>query len=722
MWSSLFIGVISGIIITIIFDDDINWKNFTEYILKAIDQKYPNVHNRIVNTLKFLTISYNIITKNIRYYLGAFIIITPFLFSFILFYFVKNNVTNVNFFGLNNLKNYRLFLDLLGFKVQNDFILTFFFSFIIKTLTLILPLSITFYIFTYREQKVLSHSSIKQSSPTSLLIIFIILSSFTLVYTGHCSSLLKIHLKTLKDFNNIGLDFTEKHLGAINLLFYLFSLSLITGVITIISLWRRLNLKTTLKKNIKDIKKDIFYLSFVKDNFAKNNNIFILNNILISQRKKLYSNLHYKVESVYQLLIQSIDNNMNELYENNYKDWEDVLSYIHSHNRIYYLCPEERYLYFLRTHPRDYLDLYKAILKNHTYLITKLYEKNHIEYGNKAIKKLFSMGPTTFKVYKKLPDKKIDQIKSSYNELLSTYFSILLELSISLYQNKIVGINPILNNINQMLKQDKMVKAIDIITIYRSLIVRAIEENDLKFLTILINSLLMIVLNTKPTYYIESYDNHTPSSTNELFGKNLNLTNTNRRIEEINNRNSKQDTKTDLNLKISVFTFFEAILKSIELGHYQCTGFILKSLVSNIEDDIINDEFLHFVRHKGLINPYIVENRLYKEFQIEFNISTLSVDYCLAKMTILLYGQQKYYKNILNKDLPISFYSIKAVDIKSGISKSQNIEYLFKKLEKANDKYGLLYLSDDEFMKKIKKAIQLELQQNSYNKRNAFSK
>jgi hypothetical protein len=85
----------------------------------------------------------------------------------------------------------------------------------------------------------------------------------------------------------------------------------------------------------------------------------------------------------------------------------------------------------------------------------------------------------------------------------------------------------------------------------------------------------------------------------------------------------------------------------------------------------------------------------------DFNISSVSLEYCLQKLTLILFTQQIYYKRFKTSNENSSELIDTALTIKDSI----RIEYLYEKINNAGSQYGLLCLTEESYLKKSKKEV-----------------
>jgi hypothetical protein len=524
------------------------WEILT-LLLEKLDSKSHYLHKIVLKIFRFFLVGY----QNIKYTILFFLL---FLTKRIVWFMFFISIVFIQFYdqieGIDTFLRHVpiLFNDgalslILSKSIVSDNDLTYIFSFIFRSLWIFGPISITFYIFTYREQKGTAYSNVSTGGATKLLIGFLLSSVITVIYSYILSSRLTSYIESVQVQNNKTSDlfFLNKNLPQINVLLFLYFIAIILGIIVIIVLWRGISLESALKQSANKTKDTIRYISFIKVNLK----------FFEQSSREIFNNLHHAFETNYQLLLSAVDNNTNYLFNKYYRRLESNLYYLHSSPRIYYLLTEPRYMYLLRKDPKNYHRIYKSVLKNQLTLIKKLIEKNKMEEVDIAIRHFFSLSPGVFSLEKEYNNKKVEKYKKDYKEIVTIYFSLLYELSLLLRAGKFIGINKILKNMNQIEEEEDLVRKIDTIVIYRALIISAIEENDLKLLTETVNSIINNISN------LNRVINKPESLT--INGKTLVIRN-----EGIENKGSEYDEKVEGIPKnrfeeVIIYTILEGTLK-----------------------------------------------------------------------------------------------------------------------------------------------------------------
>lgn len=512
-----------------------------------------------------------------------------------------------------------------------------------KLMGLAVPTSLTFYVFTYREQKQTGESTVNKNSTVFILPFFIGVTIFTSIYSLHLTTSLYTNLQ------ENSLVFVTHNWDNFLILLILTFMDIYLGFVMVRNLFKNINLRWLLEDTIKDASIALRNLDNMKDLNPK-------------FQENIYLRLCYLVESIYQMLISTVEKNMNDVYYQVYKMWSDLLKEFHN-------VDNPKYIQLLDKNPSKYIALYKSILKNHVILVTTLYNKNKIQECHKCVEDFLGMIPQT-------DLGNYTSLENSYRELGTVYYAVLYELSILLQKNEHIGLYPLLKRIEE-LAQSSIDKK-NIIVIYRALIIKAVEKADVKVLSTLIYSLFRII-DINDNCGVVNYDNCKVEYSLEcLIGE---------ESEDLLYNTEERE--------ISIMVLLQAALKSIEISHYGCTGFLVK-YIANFDSSIWVKVYSEFCQVNGLYKGEEEELPLFKEVNVDFSINPNTSSYCLQKLTILFYGQQNYIfkSNILLSCVPIILVSLSKV-------KYNQLFYLLKKLQGAKDKYGLHFLKDEKFMKKL---------------------
>lgn len=549
---------------------------------------------------------------------------------------------------------------------------------LVGALSIAASLSLTFYYFTYKEQKATAESSVNQQSVNSILLVFILTVAQTVIY------LTRLGLYWTPPQGNEVVFITE-NFDYIATAALLFCSSIFTGLLMVDSLIDGMNIKSLLRRNIRAIENIVFSLSFIPSWWIFN--IF---------RKYLYGKLHCLIESVYQMLVLTVEKNMSEVFYENSKLWIETALRCHTENRLFSLLPTERYLYLLEVDSEDYLKLYKSLLKNHLALIFCLYNKQKMQEARDCITAYFMLSPKGVKFNDVGSDKIYEK---NYKKMVTVYFTVLYELAVYLNKNDHIGLHPVIINIKQMAL--RYAPREELLLFFKALIIKAVEKNDTRLLSLLAHCLISTINSEDDLENIATVDQEIKDCLLNGYGEITCELKINYGQDAENNNTEKKEEDKSLEIGKCLYVFLQAALKSIELSHYSTTGFLVKYLISYFKSDIFNKVYSNFIEKGAIKDPLFEKAALNNEIIASFSFNEQTAKYCIAKLTILIYIQQRYIKskNITVKHVPekyIDFVLLKNIGY---------LEYLFKKLENSKGKYDLLCLNDEKFLSSIKNTL-----------------
>jgi len=545
-----------------------------------------------------------------------------------------------------------------------------------------LPLSITFYYFIAREQKTLSESSLNLDSKG--------LRHFFLALIGLSGSGVVIcFLHT-----ELKLDYVP------SVLFLLVAyLAFLFGVFRFISYFTR-----SININY------LFFRILSRTRFSINA-LFFKQNTCYLFRKKLYGNLRYLIESVYQLLNQSIIKGLLNVYRSNYREWKEIIDLIFSVDK------GRKDIELIYKNIRQYPVMYKTILSNQAALITSLYSSNKLAEGYEALSDLFILLPDGYILSGEIADAKVRMIRSEYSSLMQEYLRILCSLGLFFYRSNII-LYPLILQIQGLPMQ--RIGIDKIISIYRTWIIKTVESCDVKMLVCLSYALMETVEkatissaeedsiikfvestefedNTKDIEGIEDTDIACSVPIKEIdfyISKALNMQLT----EVVPSLPEEKISISDSDKGIGkcIYVLLNAAIKSLEMSQYQCVGFVVKFIVSNFRSEITNPTFQQFITNKGRDNKFDT-CEIGGSFGLNsFNLNNKTDQYCLEKLLFLLYGQQVYIKT---KNISIRHIPTEYINIQDYIG--NNIKYIYDKIIAGKDKYGMVWLNDEKFHKRL---------------------
>lgn len=544
--------------------------------------------------------------------------------------------------------------EFMGYTEPDEYISIGIFNIGTKVLMFQLTATLTLFYFIYREQRSASISSIRINSNT--IVVFIIFTVITMFLGVHLGSSINRDILQSSRINEkfvADLAISSDQVGRIITWGILFLSSVLIGIRTVIHLVLNLSIRNMLSDIIHYIRSELFILRFIH---------------LSSQRKYIYSNLFSSVESLQQLMSMGIDKGMDEAYASCRKEWDKLLADLLQSPRFNSLDNTVISEYLLNQDEDKFEALYNLILKNQTALIMVLVKNHKIEEALNGIKLFLSLNPS--------------QVKLRFG-----YLNALQELAMLMYSNDSIGLEPIFEGLEKLAIEDGGDhNGINII--YKCLINKAIIKNDVKMLSSISYSM------SKASGFYENNNLKIDSNIRLLQMKN-NIS--------IGLKESSKDTL----MHCIIYIFLQATLKSIELSHYACTGFLIKFLVTSFKSHLLNESFFAFTKNEGENNPYLKQREVFSKINVSFNFNQKTSDYCHKKLTILLYAQQKYVvdRKIDFGEVPKSFIDISHVNC-------NYVDYLFEKIDAAKSKYGLLFLDDkndkesgNNFLGRIKEEV-----------------
>jgi hypothetical protein len=536
---------------------------------------------------------------------------------------------------------------------------------IMKFIVACLPISLTFLFFFYREQRTTSESALIRIKSNRLVFAFI----FNLIALFGLTSFYLIQHAVLKE------SFATKTFHADELVMVLLSVIavLFLGINLVHKLFGYININWSLSYSIEEANKLIRSLTYISS-------IKLVSGV----RKSVYNDLNLIVESVYQMLVYSVEKNLIETYNSNSPKWYYVIRKLQYNNRMVGLGKQVNlFVYFFQIDPGCYYSLYRTIITNHFLLIVSLYNKQRMREGNICLEQLLSMNSQIEK----------SQRQTHLDDRLSVeFFSVLYELTIY-YRDKHIDFQPLFEKMNLMLKQK--IEYIYVLILYKSLLIKAVFENDVNFLTELTYALhkstyvSLIGLNSKQLKSIENIDKYI-----RLIGE--------RQFDAIIQKaNNDRVAEGDKNLGMCIYVLLQASIKTIELSRYELTGYLVKYLVSNFESDDINNENKVLLKNNLIDDLKVDNNKLAKCIRASFKLNEKTAKYCMQKLTILIYAQQKFIKenHVAIGLIPKAFIDTSSVSC-------DYLDYLINKISDVN-RYGLLFLNKEGFMSEVKNEILL---------------
>lgn len=376
-------------------------------------------------------------------------------------------------------------------------------------------------------------------------------------------------------------------------------------------------------------------------------------------KTKLFRGLDHIVLSIYQVLIYFITNDLLGVFQHHYREWlkySDFLSVGESRKEH-----NDDSIHFLEEYSEEYAELYNVTVRCQYMLIKSLYDCGYVSEGYQALKDFFPMRPY----------QNIDMLagQERFLEMKQVFLSTLCELGLYFYNNSI-SLTPIYENVKGLVSSEVIN---DIIAVYRVLLIKASEKQDVKVVIALSYNLMQMV---KQTLEIE---------------KGL-------PIVPFDSENAKKRRYRGRILYI----YLCVVVKAIELGHKDIVSFLIKFTVSEFNGIEIETSLKHL--HENLPHDFRFDSHEVGNYTgiKSFNINNETYRYCFEKMVILLKGQQKYIHE-------------RAVRFNPAISGQINIEsfltenwlYIVDKLYA--DQYNLLWMKNTDGANDFRERLKDEL-------------
>lgn len=370
---------------------------------------------------------------------------------------------------------------------------------------------------------------------------------------------------------------------------------------------------------------------------------------LSSFSNTLCNRISLSFEILYQVIDYSLTKGVNRVLR-------DCINMLQETIRVW-VTVTEQLPYLIQPETRQY-ELCRDILKNHKDLCIALHkERRTIEY-DKTIKILFYAFPRQMKP-KTMEDKLV---------LVDEYFKTYWSIFIYLLDEDRIQFQAFADEIFKLSNSDKEI--IDNILVLRALVVAAVNDGNLTQMVEI--SYLLIKFSNK----IESEYNTTDKTFTHCFWNNY--------IKKTNS-DAKENYKG-----IMLYMLIQALIKTIELEHYDLTGYIVKHIVSNYNADTITKVCEKILRNKAYVDKRLRVENLFKRLNARFNINATTAIYCLKKAILMIKVQQKYMRREDNLPLPLVIFE--------KYNDEFNIEYCAKKILSVRDKYGMVSLLDYNFL------------------------
>lgn len=365
---------------------------------------------------------------------------------------------------------------------------------------------------------------------------------------------------------------------------------------------------------------------------------------------KKENRIHAHIESIYQMLGYMNKNNMNHKFIEMLEEIKEPITIFNDAQ-------------FLKSKGNNYIDIkkieifervYNTLCTNHIKLIETLFNENKISKAKLALE-IF--------VRHLKPNLKNKALDARFNTVLN-------ELILNYKMDDMQNLKILLRALSEM-DRGKIEK------IYEQLMLITVENQDVKVLCNIVYPI---------TRRVEVFKRSSKKDPSSLMFKAIQLS----------------IIQKDIHL------IMKSILKSIELGHHSCTGFLIKFLVTRYEGKHIKKAVESFTSVSANLELDFTEDEQEtveqnSEQKVGFDFNPDTFEYCYYKMVILIYGQQKYA--MLKQLQADKKNSVDYIDIVKLISKCNHIEYVLEKIKNRKSDYGLIYIQSDKFMYSLKRDL-----------------
>jgi len=532
----------------------------------------------------------------------------------------------------------------------------------------IIPMVTAFYYFIYREQKAVSESSLYSNKFN--------IKYFIAIYICLLANL--VYYNQLYNVSGINFFNLIESTPWTMTCFVMFLISFVTTSVwllfrIIIYFGSGINVRSLLTRVRKDFKIYCQNIRFLSNRTQGSGRI---ERVIEHIRIENYEQMDNCIESFYQCQVQAINKDMISVFDEECVEWNKIINSFWTKENVQLL---------LKIDSKNFLKVYKSILKNHLSLITVLYTKNKLQEGYRAIKELLKLGSVDFLVCSEE-----DEVEcKEYRDMTEAYFTVLSELSLWLYKNDNIGLQPVIQNIKQM---PIHIGLQEILTTFRLLLIKAVEKNDCKLVVNLSYSMGTIAdysmgVKKKPE---KKHRTKTKKSNIAEFESILHV------ADQLQQQPVDIDLQKDFQGKF-IYVLISAAIKSIELGHNSCAGFLIK-YISNHDGHLILNSYKKNDRNRGediLLDRCRWANQLGIN---SFNINSQTFTYCLGKLEFLLYGQQKYLKE---KGLKITVKERTHHYIELEHLTNERIDHFYVKFTNSSKDYGLVYLEKSELLSSL---------------------
>ncbi|MDY7223743.1 hypothetical protein [Halalkalibacterium halodurans] len=565
-------------------------------------------------------------------------------------------------------------------------------DFLNKLIGIFLSIGLTAALFVYREQRILATNN-------TILRKYFVVTAFKYLFVALTYVYGYFLLNKANEQN-----FIDARIA-------IWALLLITSVILLMFIFDRLLKNVNLEKLTKD-RMEEFRHSLISQTFLNITNIkltshefvfLFFNNIRLHSLCPTFSEIHffsnwaqliknkkekqlkkmihlidyliYNVESTYQLLSVTLDKRMMDAFFRNSKNWENIIDDLRlglelEKGKKTKIIPFEVLPHCWKFNKEDYFSkLYVALLEGHLSIIRNLTGQKRFDLTSKWIKVFFdSYTPST---------NFDNSLRAAYISKVQTHLTIA-------YNEDSIEYKKVLKEVE---KEYSKSEKEEFYKIYENLMYKIVEEDDITNLTHTVYSLIRPLTDLQPK-----------SSDKDLSGRMQNSIS--KKVSPVDLKNLSEDL---LNVIIKI------TIKSVEISNYRCTGLLIKFMVTNF-NKVIKEALLKIKDNSSKIH-FEEENESYESnsayYDIGFNSQTFM--YCLNKLTLLVFLQQNYANEERLEfitDYKDSTTLLTIEDVKLNCSYAN---YLYRKIKRSGDKYGLSFLRDTTFQDRISEKLETKV-------------
>jgi hypothetical protein len=427
-----------------------------------------------------------------------------------------------------------------------------------------------------------------------------------------------------------------------------------------------------------------------------------------------YEQLNTYLESIFQSFEYTLDKGLDQLFEQELKRWGAMLSLIMDEaprkKQRFVVTANKLFGKSIKSQKR-FEEFYSLLLNKQGDLLFKLVAKNRLMKISDALEALKSLEP--------------NKVKGLYPSFITSLDEIVLRA----YKQKSLPIGYLLTLLNNTMlsyqfdsSEEKheehdfhIAKTVAVIYIYKSLLKEAVETDNVKDITSITYSLCEIFKET--TIKGQKSEQKEPDVEKD---NNTSIDLIAAMQERMNEAKSKvSDFRHGHIKKVVLFVLLQMSLKSVELGHYKVVGQLVKRITTDFDAVTIRNIFEDFRISEGKMKraSFLKEQELKEAFNPETSMishmytdilfNKQSLDYCMQKLAILIYGQQSY---IRTKHLTFTEYYKTCQEPLSEINLSflemDYLDYTLGKIKQVGKGYGLLFVDEKDFEGKIKEDIE----------------